>query len=154
MNESPTVLVSIVITSFNYEKFVAAAIRSALDQTYPHRQVIVVDDGSTDGSRPVIESFGDRVLAIYQENAGETAATNTGFAAAHGDIVMFLDSDDTLRPDAVAQVVAAFRPGVSKVQFCLATIDAAGDFAGNVFPNYPSSLTSDMVRREVQRTGL
>jgi hypothetical protein len=154
MNQCPAVPVSIVITSFNYEKFVAAAIRSALDQTYPHLQVIVVDDGSSDGSRRVIESFGDLVLAIYRENGGETAATNTGFAAARGDIVMFLDSDDTLRADAVAEVVAAFRPGVSKVQFCLATIDEAGNFAGNIFPNYPSWLTPDSVRREVLRTGL
>jgi glycosyltransferase involved in cell wall biosynthesis len=147
-------LVSIVIDNFNYGHFVAAAIRSALAQTYPRVEVVVVDDGSTDNSRSVIESFGDRIRAVYQENRGQSGAFDTGFFAARGDIVFFLDSDDALHPDAAAEVVRRMAPGVSKVQFALATVDAEGSFIGNVFPNFPAGLTPEAIRAEALRTAL
>jgi hypothetical protein len=147
-------VVSIVIDNFNYGRFVGAAIASALDQTYPNVEVIVVDDGSTDESVAIIASFGDRVTAILQPNRGQSTAFNTGILAARGEIVLFLDSDDALHPDAVTEVVAAWRPGVAKVQFCLASVDANGAFLGNIFPNFPSGLTGEAVRDEVLRTGL
>jgi glycosyltransferase involved in cell wall biosynthesis len=146
--------VSIVIDNFNYGRFVAAAIQSALDQTYPHVEVVVVDDGSTDDSRAVISRFADRVTTIFQENAGQSAAFYTGFRASRGDIVIFLDSDDAIRPEAVATIVAHWRPGVTKAQWCLSAVDAEGGFLGSIFPNYPPGLTSDDVRREVLRTAL
>ena len=71
--------------------------------------MIVVDDGSTDDSRRVIESYGDRVTAIFQENGGQAAAFNTGFAASSGEIVIFLDADDLLAPDAVRRSVRRSR---------------------------------------------
>jgi hypothetical protein len=147
-------LVSIVIDNYNYARFVAAAIDSALAQSYRAIEVIVVDDGSRDGSRAVIETYGDRVRAIFQENQGQSGAFNTGWAACRGDIVLFLDSDDLLHPAAVAEIVARWAPGVTKLQFCLATIDAAGDLLGNVFPNYPAGLTPQAIRTETLRTAL
>jgi glycosyltransferase involved in cell wall biosynthesis len=146
-------LVSIVITNFNYREFLPTAIRSALDQTHGRVEVIVVDDGSTDGSRSVIAEFGDRVTPIYQENQGQTSATNRGFAAASGEIVMFLDADDALHRQAVAEVVARWRPGVSKVQFCLSTVDDHGRSVGYVFPRFPDDYSPERVRRSVLRTG-
>jgi glycosyltransferase involved in cell wall biosynthesis len=150
----PSPLVSIVIDNYNYAAYLGAAIRSALAQTHRPTEVIVVDDGSTDESREVIRAFGERVRAVLQPNQGQSAAFNSGFAAARGDIVLFLDSDDALRPEAVAEIAAVWRDGVAKVQFCLSTVDADGRFLGNVFPNFPPGLTPATVREEAIRSGL
>jgi glycosyltransferase involved in cell wall biosynthesis len=147
-------LVSIVIDNHNYARYVGAAIESALAQTYETIEIIVVDDGSTDGSRSIIAAYAGRLTIIFQDNRGQSGAFNTGFEASKGEIVMFLDSDDLLRPDAVAEIVAAWRPGIAKAQFCLATIDAEGAFTGAIFPNYPTPLTPDAVRRETLQTAL
>jgi len=90
--------VSIVIPNYNYGRFIGEAIDSALAQTHPLVEVIVVDDGSTDDSRAVIERYGERVTAIFQANAGQNAACAAGFARAHFDLVVFVDSDDCCCP--------------------------------------------------------
>jgi hypothetical protein len=118
--------VSILITSFNYARFLGEAIDSALAQSYQPLEVIVVDDGSTDGSAEVIARFGDRIIPILKANGGQASAINAGFAAARGDVVLTLDADDRLLPGAVARVAAAWRPDVAKVQWRLRVIDAAG----------------------------
>ena len=87
-------LVSILINSYNYDRFIAEAIDSALAQTYPHVEVIVVDDGSSDRSPEIIADYGDRITAIYQSNQGQAAAFNRGFEISQGDIICFLDADD------------------------------------------------------------
>ena len=107
---------SIVITNYNYGRFVARCIDSALAQSYPNTEVVVVDDASRDNSREIIQSYGTRVLPILQDcNGGQGAAFNVGFRACHGDVVLFLDADDWLYPHAVARVIRAFfsrcRPG-------------------------------------------
>ena len=147
-------LVSIVVVNFNYERFLGIAIASALGQTYDRCQVVVVDDGSTDGSRAVIAGFGDRVRAVFQENLGQTRAYNAGFAAADGEIVMFLDADDALHPQAATEVAAAWRPGVAKVQFCLALIGATSHSKRFVFPFFSSNMTPRRIKEQVSRTGL
>ena len=91
-------LVSIIITNYNYEKFLPRAIDSALQQTYPVKQIIVVDDGSTDNSRKIINQYGNQITPVFQENRGATSATNTGFFASRGEILFFLDSDDIFSP--------------------------------------------------------
>src|SRR5580704_13374409 len=101
-------LATIVIVSYNYEPFVAAAIDSALEQSYAPLEVIVVDDGSTDGSRKIIAGYGNRIRVIFQENAGQGAVYNAGWLAARGEFVLFLDSDDVLAREAMERVVAAF----------------------------------------------
>jgi glycosyltransferase involved in cell wall biosynthesis len=102
------VKVSILINNHNYQQYVAAAIQSALNQTYSAVEVIVVDDGSTDGSRDVIAQFSDRVKTILKENGGQASAFNEGFAASQGDVICLLDSDDTFLPTKVEAVVGAF----------------------------------------------
>jgi len=146
--------VSIVIDNYNYGRFVAAAIESALAPSYAKAEVIVVDDGSTDESAEVIGRFAGRVTAIFQTNRGQSEAFHAGFKASRGAIILFLDADDALRPDAVEAIVAAWRPGTAKAQWCLASIDGAGIFLGNIFPNFPPGLTGDAIRRELLRTGL
>jgi hypothetical protein len=101
----PEPLVSIIINNYNYRRFLREAIDSALQQNYQRIEVVVVDDGSTDGSREVIRGYGDRIIAVLKPNGGQGSAINAGFAAAHGDIICLEDSDDFFLPDKVRTVV-------------------------------------------------
>lgn len=103
-----TPLVSIVINNFNYEKYLPEAIESALNQSYSNLEVVVVDDGSTDSSRSIIDSYGDRVVRVYKKNGGQSSAFNYGLGHARGLIVLFLDSDDILEPYALSEIVPVF----------------------------------------------
>jgi len=85
---------SVVIPVYNLERYVMEAIQSALSQTRPADEVIVVDDGSTDNSPEVIASFADRIKSIMQENSGVSVTRNKGIEAASGDWICFLDGDD------------------------------------------------------------
>src|SRR5262249_20780715 len=125
--------ISIVITVYNYERYVGQAIDSALAQSHPADEIVVVDDGSTDNSAEVIARYGDRIRAVHQKNQGNIAAFETGYREAKGDVLLFLDADDVLLPDAVKNVVAHWRDGVSKVQFNLEIIDGAGASLGRRF---------------------
>jgi glycosyltransferase involved in cell wall biosynthesis len=100
-------LVSILINNYNYGHFLATAIDSALNQTYDHVEVIVVDDGSTDDSHEVLASYGDRIQTILKPNGGQASSFNAGFAASRGEIICLLDADDWFVPHKVARVVAA-----------------------------------------------
>ncbi len=87
VNDAP--LVSILINNYNYARFLDEAIASALNQTYGAVEVIVVDDGSTDNSRSVVASYGNRVRLIAKGNGGQASAFNSGFAASSGDVICF-----------------------------------------------------------------
>ena len=124
MTQQPKV--SIIVNNYNYARFVSEAIESALAQTYPNVEVIVVDDGSTDNSREVIARYQDRVITVLKENGGQGSACNAGFAASSGDRVLFLDSDDLLEPGAMETVVREWRDGYSRIYFTQQIIDAKG----------------------------
>src|SRR5271169_1272984 len=113
--ESP--LVSIIISNYNYGRFLRDAIDSALGQTYQSTEVIVVDDGSTDNSRDIIGDYDERIIPILKENGGQSSALNEGFAASRGAIVIILDSDDMLLAGTVEQVVRNWGPGIAKIQY-------------------------------------
>ncbi|MBM4273385.1 MAG: glycosyltransferase [Deltaproteobacteria bacterium] len=102
------VLVSILINNYNYGRFLRRAIDSALAQTYPCIEVIVVDDGSTDNSRDIIAGYGNRIIPILKENAGQASAFNAGFGVSQGEIICFLDSDDFFNPEKVTKIVDIF----------------------------------------------
>jgi glycosyltransferase involved in cell wall biosynthesis len=87
-------LISIVIPNYNGILFIAEALESALNQDYWNREVIVVDDGSTDGSLELLKSYQDQIKLIETENFGAAAARNAGLLAAKGELIAFLDSDD------------------------------------------------------------
>ncbi len=132
---SEALLASIIIDNYNYGRFLRAAIDSALAQTYPHIEVIVVDDGSTDDSREVIASYGDCISALFKENGGQASAFNRGLAASRGEIVCFLDSDDTLLPTAMEQAASLLAESeVVKVHWPLWIVDEQGERTGQIKP--------------------
>jgi len=100
--------VSAIIPTYNYARFLRDAIDSVLAQTFPVLEVIVVDDGSTDDTRQVLEAYGDRIRVIHQENAGVAAARMTGVSAARGEYLAFLDSDDIWLPQKLEKQIARF----------------------------------------------
>jgi glycosyltransferase involved in cell wall biosynthesis len=112
--------VSVVIPVYNGERFLASAVASVRGQTYPATEVIVVDDGSTDGSADVAAQLAREwpvLQVLSQPNGGPSAARNTGVARATGDFLTFLDADDEMLPDRIAFQLAhlAEHPGVDLV---------------------------------------
>ncbi len=101
-------LVSVIIPVYNGERYLAEAIGSAQAQTYRPIEIIVVDDGSTDGTAEVVKPFIPSVHYVYQENGGTGAARNRGIEAAQGDFFAFLDADDLWQPDKLSLQMAAF----------------------------------------------
>lgn len=130
-------LVSVIINNYNYARFLGDAIDSALEQTYAPVEVIVVDDGSTDESRAVIERYGKGLVhPLFQMNAGQASAFNAGFATSCGEIIIFLDADDVLLPRAVERAVAAFTdPNVVKAHWPLWEMDADRNRTGRRVPS-------------------
>ncbi len=100
-------LVSILISAYNQEAFITEAVDSALRQSYGHREIIVVDDGSTDATRSRLQAYGDQILYIHQTNRGPSGARNTAIRHANGELLAFLDGDDVWEPEHLAAQVEA-----------------------------------------------
>ena len=100
-------LVSVVTPTYNRSDYLAETIDSVLDQDYPAIELIVVDDGSTDGTTDILERFGDRIHVIRQSNAGQVRAVNVGFGSTRGDYVTIVNDDDPLRPTALSTMIDA-----------------------------------------------
>jgi glycosyltransferase involved in cell wall biosynthesis len=150
---APGPAVSIVVINFNYGAFLSQAIESALAQTYPHLDIVVVDDGSTDNSIEVLNAYRERVRIIETPHGGHVSAVNAGLAGSAGDLVVLLDADDLLYPDCLSRAVAAWRDRAAKLQFRLDTIDGSGTDQNMPFPAYPADLDAAEIRRRSLRTG-
>lgn len=122
-------LVTILIDNYNYEQYLSLAIDSALGQTYQPIEVVVVDDGSKDNSRAVIESYGDRIKAVFKVNGGQGSAFNAGLPEITGEIVCLLDADDVFVADKVEKVVKCFQehPEIDWVFHALQDVNAVGE---------------------------
>lgn len=131
------VRVDIVINNYNYGRFLALAIESALAQTHRSVTVIAVDDGSTDDSREILADYADRVDVLLKENGGQASALNAGLARCRGDVVIFLDADDVLEPEIAAKVADIFAqsPGTVHVPYRLAVVDGDGHPNGLLKPS-------------------
>jgi glycosyltransferase involved in cell wall biosynthesis len=144
---------SIIIKNYNYGRFVRQAIESALAVDWRNKEVIVVDDGSTDNSVAVITSFGDRVIPIFATNGGQARAANVGFGRSTGDLVTFLDSDDLLLPTVARQVITAWREGIAKMQYGMTYVDERLRPLGLHWPIFSEKHTPELVRRSMRQTG-
>jgi glycosyltransferase involved in cell wall biosynthesis len=128
--------VTIVICSYNYERFLADAIDSALAQDYPATKVLVVDDGSTDESRGVIEQYGSRIRSIFKPNGGQVSVYNRSIDEIDSDFAILLDADDVLYPSAVSEVMRRFESAdYVKVQFRLDVVASDGTPMGVSVPH-------------------
>jgi glycosyltransferase involved in cell wall biosynthesis len=120
--------VSVIIPAYNVEDVVARAVDSALSQTYPAREVIVVDDGSTDATARILAAYADQIRVIPQSNQGMSSARNRGLAEAQGECVAFLDADDRWLPEKLERQMQLMseQPGIG---FC-STATQVEDLAG------------------------
>jgi glycosyltransferase involved in cell wall biosynthesis len=133
--------VSVIIDTFNYGRFVRQAVDSVLAQDFPKDQleVVVVDDGSTDDTKELLAGYGDKIKYVFQQNSGQAAAFNAGFAASSGELLMLLDSDDYWPPEKVRLVVEQFSdPEVGIVQHPLRDVDVEGRPLPTNLPNWPA----------------
>jgi glycosyltransferase involved in cell wall biosynthesis len=130
-------LISVVINNYNYAPFLRSCIDSCLHQGYEKKEIIVVDDGSNDDSREVIDSYGAQVSCIYKSNGGQASALNSGFALSSGDVVVFLDSDDVLLSNCLLNINKIWRSQFSKVHFNLKMIDDHGNWLSENYCSKP-----------------
>jgi glycosyltransferase involved in cell wall biosynthesis len=145
-------LASIIINNYNYGRFIQDALDSALGQTYPHKEVIVVDDGSTDDSRAVIRRYDGRIRTLFKKNGGQSSAFNAGFRLSRGRVICFLDADDTLHPRTLEKAMELLRdPRVVKVHWPLWEIDAQGRKTGYRQP--AEALAKGDLRQTVLQDG-
>ncbi|MBK9925980.1 MAG: glycosyltransferase [Anaerolineales bacterium] len=132
-------VVSIIIPNYNHAQYISDAINSVLNQTYPDYEVIVVDDGSKDNSREVIDAYGGKIRAIYQQNQGLSAARNTGITAAQGDYIGVLDADDMYEPEFISTLVSLLE----------SQPDADGVYCGYRFVDHLNNPLPQVEAREV-----
>jgi hypothetical protein len=151
-------LVSVLIVNYNYGAFLAAALDSALAQTYPPHEILVCGDGSTAHSPIVIERYARRhpdvVRPVFKPNGGVASALNAAFEHSRGDIICFLDADDLFTPDKLAKVVAAFGPGqqgIGIVVNSLGKLRSSGEVAG-LIPQF-GRLDRGWLRDKILATG-
>ena len=168
--ETVTPRVSVIIPVYQGDRFLAEAIESVLNQTYTNCEIIVIDDGSTDNSRKVLEPYFQKISYIFQENQGVAATRNYGLKIAKGELIAFLDQDDFWLPDKLALQVACFdaQPELAIVHCGWRRVDREGKPLGNVEPWHkapnlnleewlqwkPILLSAMMFRREwLERAG-
>jgi glycosyltransferase involved in cell wall biosynthesis len=165
-------LISVIIPNWNYAAYLREAVESGLGQSYANVEVIVVDDGSTDGSEAVVRSYGDRVQWFRQERQGVSAARNRGIQESRGELIAFLDADDRWSREKLArQVECLENSGVGLVLCGLQFISASGELLGTSvsglsgrvlkeitllrWPGSPGLGSTALIRREcLDRVGL
>jgi glycosyltransferase involved in cell wall biosynthesis len=111
-------LVSVIIPCYNAAQYVGEAVTSALNQTYSNVEVIVVDDGSSDQSIEVIQSFGDRIRLERTKHQGACAARNRGLQLSQGEFIQFLDADDVLLPEKIERQIPILQSDQADLVFC------------------------------------
>jgi glycosyltransferase involved in cell wall biosynthesis len=128
--------ISVIIPTYNNGGYIEQAIESVLAQQYSPCQLIVVDDGSTDGTKAILEPYGDKIETIWQANAGSAAARNRGLQAAKHELILFLDADDLMLPGKLRQQAAflQLRPSLGYVSSGWQKIDEQGKLLQTVEP--------------------
>lgn len=132
-----TLKISIITISFNQAEYLKKCIDSILSQKFKDLEYIVVDPGSNDGSREIIESYGDQLIKVFEKDSGAADGLNKGFSRATGDIFGFINSDDELLPGALEKVAHAFRTNsrAGVISGCGYFVDASGAFLKSITPS-------------------
>ncbi|MGF0114496.1 glycosyltransferase family 2 protein [Collinsella sp. SGI.033] len=147
-----SILYSVIVPIYNTETYIRDCVDSVVSQTYTNWELILVDDGSTDASHAICDKLaqelGDRVCVIHQSNSGLLAARRAGFKAAKGDVFVSLDSDDTLRPDALEMIDEAFQSGddIDVVAYAYSRHSDFSTIEGAVFGCTGHFTRADLVR--------
>lgn len=115
-------LISCIVPVYNGERYLGEAIESILKQSYRPIEIIIVDDGSTDGTATVAGRYGKQIRYLRQHNAGPSAARNVGLSAAGGKFVAFLDADDLWHPEKLARQIACFQES-HELDYCVAHVE-------------------------------
>ena len=146
----PNPKVSVIIPNYNYSRYISEAINSVLAQTVTDIELIVVDDGSTDGSKEILESYGTRIRAIFQQNQGVAAARNHGVRSSRGEYIAFLDADDFWFPEKIAKQieVLAGDPELGLVHVGLVEIDGGGNRLAEKSDGMVGWVADDLLRLE------
>ncbi len=146
-DDQPKLTVSVVIPAYNCAAYIREAVDSALGQSRVPDEIIVVDDGSTDGTHRVLAEYEAPVRVIRQVNAGESAARNTGLRAARGDLIAFLDGDDTFTTGSIARRIEIFEasPEVGVVYGDMYVMNAAGEPLGRHRDYMPGARPSGYI---------
>ena len=142
---------SVVIPAYNAERWLGRTLDSVLAQTYPLRQIVVVDDGSTDRTPQVLEEYEDQILMIRQNNGGVAAARNAGSVLTDSTHLAFLDADDIWEADKVRKQMSCFDsdPRLVMVQCGLIEIDGTGEeLSGEVLVGRSGDLYRDLFLQE------
>lgn len=128
-------MISVVLPTYNRARCLSRAINSVLNQTYSDFELIVVDDGSTDNTRELVEGYSDpRIRYLYQENAGANAARNRGIEEARGEYIAFHDSDDEWREDKLDVQLRALKEHNVDIVFCGFIRKTEGEEGAEPFP--------------------
>ena len=130
--------ITVAIPAYNAERWLRETLDSAFGQTFPAHEIIVVDDGSKDGTEEIARSFGDRVRYIKQPNQGVSAARRTAIREATGDWIAFLDSDDLMAPEKLEKQVALIEANPSLVVVYSAFTYLYEDGITSVAPVFPA----------------
>ena len=138
-------LVSILIPAFNAEEWIASTLQSAIAQTWPRKEIIVVDDGSTDRTAEVARRFASKSVAVLsKQNEGAASARNHALRVSHGDYIQWLDADDLLAPDKIEKQLAALREGIDDNRTLLSCAWADFDHDVEYATFKPTSLWQDL----------
>lgn len=143
---------SVIISCFNYGRFLSTAIDSIIAEDVG-AEIIVVDDCSSDNSRDVMRSYGDRIIPVYQpHNQGQAGAFNAGWQQSSGDLVYFLDADDFVLPGGLKRAVANYEPGVLLYHYRMRYADDAGALSG-IFPAPQMPLGTGNLSQQLRERG-
>jgi glycosyltransferase involved in cell wall biosynthesis len=147
-------MISVVIPCYNYAQYVGEAIQSVISQDYPYKEIIVVDDGSTDNSWEVITNFQDSVRTLKVINGGPLKACLAALELATGEYIYILDADDILiGPGALSTAAAALEKRPSKLQFPLLPVNAMGKAVSSAFPRFQEDYSTKQMIDEIRIRG-
>lgn len=148
----PDPFISIIITIFNKEKTLEDSIKSALYQNYDRKEIIAIDDGSTDGSLKICEKYKNYIKLYSKGNGGQVSAANIGFIHSKGDIIIILDADDLLKDGALYEVSNLWHPDFPLIFWSMEIINITGNCIGNIIPKHFLSNSYEY-RKFVERYG-